>query len=336
MQAGRVDLQITLNAKDISKDLKDYLIGFSFVDNAHGKADDITITLQDRDELFLKSWLPEKTDSVTAKIVPNESWHTQSVVPCGDFQIDEIVAKGYPRTIEIKGVSVPIDSSIRREKHSKTWTKITLKQIAEEIAERGSLTLSYESDNDPYYQSRYQHDQSDLAFVQRLAEDADLSVKIADGKLVVFDSLKYEIEPASFTIKADDYRLISYDLKTQSHGIYKAATVRYHSSDEKKAQVYTYSPPNAPKVGQILNIDERVDSLAEAKTLAMKKLRQSNKREITGSIVLVGDTDVYPGKNFNLEGFGRFDQKYHIEKVTHSIANGYTITLEFHKCIEEY
>ena len=44
---------------DISEDVSRYIISFSYTDNLSDEADDITLTLEDRAQLWLSDWFPE-------------------------------------------------------------------------------------------------------------------------------------------------------------------------------------------------------------------------------------------------------------------------------------
>jgi len=41
------------------------------------------------------------------------------------------------------------------------------------------------------------------------------------------------------------------------------------------------------------------------------------------------------GVNVSINGFGKFDGKYFIDKATHELPN-YNTTIEIHKCLEGY
>ena len=45
--------------KDISEDVSKYLISMSYTDNLSDAADDVTITLEDRAQLWTEDWFPE-------------------------------------------------------------------------------------------------------------------------------------------------------------------------------------------------------------------------------------------------------------------------------------
>ena len=84
MQALFTEVLITYNGTDITRDLRPYLLSFTFTDNAKGKADDISLTLQDRDSEWLRDWLPAKSDTITASILT-----PQQSLPCGSFSVDQ-------------------------------------------------------------------------------------------------------------------------------------------------------------------------------------------------------------------------------------------------------
>lgn len=57
--ARRTDIEVTFDGVDITEDMKPYLLSLSYSDKDEGETDDIQIVLQDRDEIWLKSWLNE-------------------------------------------------------------------------------------------------------------------------------------------------------------------------------------------------------------------------------------------------------------------------------------
>ena len=60
MEARRISAIIKYNNKDISVDISKYLKSISYTDNLSGEADDLQITLEDRDGLWQSTWMPEK------------------------------------------------------------------------------------------------------------------------------------------------------------------------------------------------------------------------------------------------------------------------------------
>ena len=76
-----------------------------------------------------------------------------------------------------------------------------------------------------------------------------------------------------------------------------------------------------PAVGQILKVNARVKSLAEAENLAQSLLRNANQMQFTGSIQSIGRLDLCSGMNIKITGAGNFDDiTWHIFQVTHTYS----------------
>lgn len=206
MDAGFIMRQakviIKYNSKDISKDIAPYLLSFEYVNNESHKADSINITLEDKNQLWMKPWLPAKGDTINASIVtadwkkPGESIS----LPCGSFSVDEVEFSGPPSIIEIKGVSIPLAATLRSEIKTRAWERINLQAIAADIAATSNLTLMYESTTNPQYLRIDQVESSDLAFLQTLCEKAAQSLKVVSNMIVIFDERTYEANPTVRTI----------------------------------------------------------------------------------------------------------------------------------------
>lgn len=335
--ARRAKLVLKYNNKDISKDLAEYLINFSYTDHASGKADDLQITLEDRQGLWQSDWMPERGATVQASITV-ENWNREGQVgtlPLGTFEIDEIESQGPPETVTIKAVSVPESASLRGEDKTRAWERTKLSRIARDIAGKAGLKLLYEADEDPEYDRVEQTEQSDLAFLLKLCEDAGLSLKVTGKQIVIFDDSKYEQMPPVMTITRGSSDVISYDASISIRNVYSAARVQYKGGKKKKEIVYTYQPPNAPKTGKVLVINERVDSIAQAERLAKKRLRQKNKEEYRFSLTMLGNITLVAGVTVTIKGWGKHDGKYFVEKATHE-GPGYTVKLELRRVLEGY
>lgn len=339
MEARRAYISLVYEGVNISRDIHSFLLDFSFTDNAHGKSDDLQITFEDREGLWRGAWFPEKGAKLKAAIIAknfNKDGQVQTL-PCGTFSIDEINVSWPPGTCQIKGVSALVSSAIRREKKTHAWENISLSGIANDMAMRGGMKLFWEASDDPLYGRRDQDDESDMEFLRRMCEEAGLSLKIADEKIIVFDEEKYESRAAVCSITPES-GVLSCSFTSQAGSAYKACTVKWHDSVTKTKIDYTYEPPNAPKVGHTLVVNERVENIAEAESLAKKKLRVQNKKEVTGEIALLGNVNLSAGLNVLLSGFGAFDAKYAIDTAHHSYSHGsgYVTKLSLHKVLEGY
>lgn len=333
----RAGLVVTYNGVDITTDLKDYLISFSYEDNYDNKADDLQIVLDDKNGLWRAGWYPEKGARLTGSIVAYD-WlgpGTTRVLPLGSFEIDEIGYAGPPDVITLKGVSVPVNSSLVDENKIRAWEDATLSEIAGDMASEAQLELMFESEYDPEYDRIEQSEEADLPFLQDLCDKAGLRLKVSSNRLIIFDDEKYDAAPSVTTITRGKSDVISYSFSSSTRKIYSSARVEYEPSDDEDEIEYTYTPPEAPKTGRTLVINERVTSLAEAERLCRRKLRKANASENRAEIALLGDPTLVAGVNVSLSGFGKFDGKYAIEVATHT-GPSYETKLELRRTLEGY
>ena len=103
-------------------------------------------------------------------------------------------------------------------------------------------------------------------------------------------------------------------------GIYKGARVKYHHPVQDETFDVYEGDDEESENGEVLQINEAVESLAEAKTLAEKKLHESNKKETTGTVELMGELSFVGGTTIGIRGFGAVDGTYFIESATHSVS----------------
>ena len=215
----RASLKLVYEDSDISRDISSMLIGFTYTDHAHGKADDLEITLENRAGLWSGDWRPGQGDKVRAWIVCTD-WYRQGQtieMPCGIFSIDEISLSGGPDTVTIRGVSSFITSSIRGEAKTAAWESFSLGEIANEIAISHDLELFWDADNVDFERVD-QRDESDLAFLQRLCEENGFNLKVAEGLLIVFQGDTFEGQPEPVIITRGQSPIISYEIATEGAG----------------------------------------------------------------------------------------------------------------------
>jgi hypothetical protein len=321
--ARRALLEICYHGVDISAEIERHLVDFSYTDNAHGKADDLSLRLEDRDGRWRGPWFPSKGATISARIVTkNWSGDGQSAaMPCGVFEIDEIEVDGPPSQVTVKAVSTFVSKPMRQQQRTQAWERISLSGIAEEIAGRNGLVPVWDSRLDPYFERRDQVEQSDLGFLQGLCEDYGIGLKVVDGKLACYNEADYEAAVPVDTVRFGEPRILSYRFRHKCRDVYKGAKVQYH--DHLKDKLFeVYAVGNAEGSGSDLKINQKADNLGDARILAQKKLRDANKHETTASLELMGDLRKSAGKTIQVAGFGRFDGRWFMEKVEHSVSRG--------------
>lgn len=107
----RAWLIVTYNGKDISESLAQYVLSFSYTDNLTGQVDDISITLEDRAELWEADWMPERGATLDITICTynwSDLYSEEQDLQLGKFEIDELEVSSAPNVVTIKAVAISI------------------------------------------------------------------------------------------------------------------------------------------------------------------------------------------------------------------------------------
>lgn len=276
-------------------------------------------------------------------VLVRENWAgdgKDTLLDCGQFEIDSVEVSGPPSTVTIKATSLPYRATIRKATRSKVWENYTLSGIAREIASANGMICMFESDSDPEYERTEQCDSSDIDFLSGLCHDAGISLKATNNILVLFNQANYESKPAVSTIKRGDGSYTKYKLSAGKAGTdYAACRVSYTDPASKQCfEGIAYAEDfNAEADGnQQLEVKLKVKSDAEAEALAEKQLRLHNKHERTAVFTMVGNPELVAGVNVQLSGWGSWDGKYIINQAKHSIGgSGYTTQITLRRVLAE-
>lgn len=168
---------LTLDGADITQNFSDWLIGLTMTDNRGFEADQLDIALDDTDGLVE---LPPRGASLTLWL----GWQGSALVNKGSFTVDEIEHRGAPDTLTIRARSADFRGSLN-SRREQSWHDTTLGVIVETIAQRNKLTASVADSLKaiaiPHID---QTQESDAAFLSRLAERNGASVSVKAGKLL--------------------------------------------------------------------------------------------------------------------------------------------------------
>lgn len=352
IMSRRVTPTILYNNKDISAGLLPYLKSLSYTDNMSGKADDLDLTLEDREHLWEGDWMPEKRATLKASLT-TQVWDglldAPQTLDLGQFEIDTITCKGAPAEVSIKAVSIPDNNKLRGEEHSRSWEKAQLSTICRDVATGANLELDYTAPDDPNIDRAEQTDESDLTFLWKLLKDHGLALKLFKEKLIIFDEIDYEkadpkitiVKPGTvYTVDPNSdmlyvTRLQGWSFESKIRDTYKACHVKYKAGKKKGVIEATFTDPNKTE-GKTLQVHEQVNSVAEAEKLAKRKLREKNCEEVTGSIDTIGNLALVTTLTVNVLGFGKFDGKYLITSAKHSVGSGYNTSIEIRRCLNGY
>jgi len=339
--ARRTAVSVTFDGTDITKDIKPYFLSLTYTDDQDDLADDLKIEVQDRDGVWLENWLAEAVEaaaggklSVSAVIKP-ENWAKTGTLKTGAFELDSVDASGPPARIAINSTSLAFSASIRQTKKTKAWENYTLSGIASEIAGGGGMSCMFESSSNPSYDRVEQTRQSDIDFLKKLCEDAGISLKATDGKIVLYDQAAYEAKAPVRTIEKGakggyiKYRLSSGSADTK----YAKCRVRY--MDPATGSCIEGTAEDGDVSGdQCLEIKAKVGSIGEAQALAKKHLRLHNKLAKTATFTMPGDVGLVAGVTVQLKGWGGWDGKHIVTRAVHTVGSGgYTTQIRTRKAL---
>lgn len=338
LKVRRARVQLTVAGVDITRDAAVDLLSFTYNDNESGTADDISVSLANDHKRWSGPWMPRKGDTMSATIVLEGEDRENKSLYCGVFTIDKISASFAPNVVTISAVSVPLKSGVRREVKNTGWEDADLKTIAQEIADKAGLVCIFDMDSPPRYDRIDQHQESDLAFLNRLCREAGASLKVTDEKIAIFDQQKYETKaPAGSIVMGQSSIIRSPTFETGAADLYKECVAKYFDAKTESTVERTFIDESIVEGQTFRLLGVRCATLADAERKARAKLRELNKGEVTATITLANDLHFGAGQVASVEGFGYFDGDYLVEKASHTISSsGHTVALDMHRTIRSY
>ena len=333
----RAYLTVYYDGKNITREINEDLVAFSFAEKADEEADEMTLTLGDPDRLWQGDWNPARGDRVHPMIFC-ENWFVPGdslMLSGGVFEVDEVELSssgGGGDVVTVKAVPDLVTTALAGQKKTRSWEGASLARIAKDIAEGAPLDLVYRADAIPLKRVD-QRQETDLAFLQRLCTEQGCRLKIADGELVVFDGRQADaLAPVTLT-RADGGNLRARQVTAE---VYSKVVIAFMNPGTSKKTTYEYTPPDAPATGKVLTLNQRVENAAQAERVAKAELRKKNAEERQADWSGMGRPDLRAGGTVNLEGWGRYDGLYAVKEATHeySKTGGYTTSAILRKALE--
>ena len=313
--------------KDISADIYPYVLGVTYTDALEGEADDLDITIEDRDHRWKNGWWPQKGDKIRLSI----GYDGEALANCGQFQVDEVELSGPPDTVNLRGLSAGVTESMRTSA-TVAYEQKTIGEIAADIAKKHGLslvgTISAEKRNRRHRRVT-QRKEGDLEFLKRIGEQEGIIFTIKDAQLVWHDRDKLDSAAAIDTIRRTDCTRFSFRSKTDQ--TFKSCTISYFDPKEKKLIEHTEEAADV-KTGDTLRLYDRCESKADAIVKAKAALRNRNGSQVEGSVTIPGRPHMAAGGNVAVEGFVVLDGIYRVIKARHTMdrREGYTTEIDLH------
>ena len=330
--------EVIYEGKDISVALAPYLLGVTYTDHKGGKADELSLSLQNRAGLWSGDWLPNTGDTIQARLHADDWGEGGGSLFCGTFTVDKLRLSGPPSVAVLSGLSLPPGLAARKTKRHRAWESATLQTIAGDVASLARMPLVFDAeDTAPIFRVE-QRGETDLAFLDRLCGEYDLALKVHDGQLVIWSIQTYgEKEPVT-TYTLGESRVLGWDLEVKAYIWTPRVKVVYQDPLAGKVQQsdahFSADPDDPLGVGvgpqsfdedaaEVLRSACRSKAEAEAKAKARLQAQQRHKAE--GSLTVMGDVRLVAGNCIALVGWGKLDGKYMVDDATHTRAEGYTV-----------
>jgi phage protein D len=192
-----------------------------------------------------------------------------------------------------------------------------------ETAARHGLTIK----GDPPAQAlpyTAQVNETDLAFLQRMADMAGAVFTVKGDNLIFHDVKAIAKQPTIYVIKRTDIASASFSDKL------KETAVSYtHFDGDRQENIETLEDGETDSPDK-LRSRAPVKDQGQQKAAAAVRSKASKASERTASIELEGNTLLVAGGLVELQGFGVLDGLWAIETATHSIdaGSGYKTSLE--------
>jgi len=328
----RAEPTIIYKENEITKNIMPYISSIIITDNLEGTLDDVKISLINQKNIFLNNnWSPNKNERIEIGIKTlNWEQEKEGIVNknFGIFYIDE--KEFSKKTATWKGISAPLNS--KNVKNSKTWESVTLNKLGEEIANKYNLEYQFFSESEINLKDLQQEKQTDFSFLNKIALEEGIKLKITNKKLVLFEESEFQKKETSIILdlkKVEDFRI-----KDKSNDIYDAVEVKEFDKIAFKETkvIITKEELEGKEPGQankILKINTRSKS-QDLYKYALKKLQQVNKQENMINITMVGDLRYYAGIVINIINAGIYSGRYMVKKAIHKLPN-FTTEIETYK-----
>jgi uncharacterized protein len=310
---------LTYQGVNITADISHMVLSISYVDELGGRSGELEVELEDRERRWQGPWFPQQGDVVSLLI----GYSGELLLPCGDFQIDDLEVEGPPDVFHLRCLPAWITPSLRT-RNSFGYENQTLLQIAATVAARhGMSVVGAPSQLDVSYLRITQKQETDLEFLRRVAIEHDYDFTVRGAQLVFYARADLEAQPAALTLSRNAVERFSFVSKT--HSTYKQAQAAYF--DPYGKQLYTQTTQANPAVaaGDVLKIIARCENGQQALERAAAALHQTNRLLVTCRLVAPGTTLLVAGNNVALSGWNVMDGTYMIERAQHRLsrATGY-------------
>ena len=322
--------KLTIEGIDRTAQVEQRLISLSMTDKSGTEADELSITLSDRDAALP---LPTKGNQIRLWLAMPD---TGDMIDKGTFTIDEAEHSGTPDQMMIRAKSADFKSSLK-VKRSNSYHQHKLGEIAQTVAKRHELILAMEDSAAGIAVDHIdQHRESDINLLTRLCDQYGLLCTIKAGRLII-KSIGNGQAPSGAALaqiaitrhSGDSHRYSRADRTSD----YDETTASYHDDKSGKTKHISVKDGKSKPMDALPNDKSHVltkpaksksEAVSKANASANKKARQVASFDLT---LAVARPDIIADSPATVRGFRPYiDQhQWTVVEVTHDLSgSGYS------------
>jgi len=273
------DFKVIAAGVNITSQIEDRLLSLVVTDEAGFKSDTVEITLDDRDNA-IELPLPG------VPLIVFMGYKETFLAPMGVFTADEVVAKGPPDRIAIRGKAANMGGALKEQK-TRNWDDKTIEDIVDVIAGEHDLKPKVAEKFKPFkYEHLDQTDESDINFLTRIGKDHD-AIATVKGDALIFLG-KGEGKTASgipmIPRPITKSGALSWSMTLATRGNFKAVEAHWHDEATGKKETVTVGEGSPVK-----RLRHTHSTKKEAEGAAQGKLDELKRGDHTLSIKMAGD-----------------------------------------------
>lgn len=315
---------LTYNGVNITGDVSQMVLRVEFLDRLEAASSEIEVELEDSTKTWQGPWYPVLGDQLNLMI----GYHGEGLLPCGDYQIDDLSLGGPPDVFRLRCLATDITESLRT-RNTIGYENQTLIGIAMTIAAKYGLTMVVAPETSDLLFARVtQRRETDLEFLKRIAIEHGYDFSVRAGTLVFYSLAALEGSPPVATVTRSS--TLGFEFRNRSREIYRSSQNAYFDPDTKSLISESVTAQSEVAGNDELKISFRCENGQQAQVKAEAALHRSDMRFVEARLRLAGTPSIVAGINATLSGWGALDGVYLVECARHSMsrATGYTTEVE--------
>ncbi len=317
------DFKVIAAGINITSQISDRLLGLTVNDEIGTKTDQVEIALDDRGNAID---LPPPGAPLLVAMGYKEAF----LMPMGLYTADEVVAKGPPDTVTIRGKAADLGGTIKEQK-TRAWDDKTIEEIVTAIAGEHELEPKVaEVYADFHYDHLDQTDESDINLLIRIAKDHDALATVKGGSLLFVT--KGEGKTASgldmLPIPITKSGKIAWSMTFATREDFNSVSANWHDQATGKKEKVTEGD-GAP----VKKLRHTYANEGEARASAKAALAEIKRSKDTLSMTMPGNPAIAAGGQILAIGFrAGVNGTWSIKSASHRInSGGFTTSIECEK-----